>query len=41
MKVVYEVFSSMKGDQVGQILSYVSGDRAAEITERLAPNSVE
>jgi len=41
MKVIYDVFSSMKGDQVGQILSYVSGDRAAEITERLAPNSVE
>ncbi len=41
MKVVYDVFSIMKGDQVGQILSYVSGDRAAEITERLASSSVE
>ena len=39
MKVVYEVFSNMKGEEVGQILTYVSGDRAAEITERLADMS--
>lgn len=36
MKVVYEVFSNMKGEEVGQILTYVNGERAAEITERLA-----
>jgi flagellar motility protein MotE (MotC chaperone) len=39
MKVVYEVFSNMKGEQMGQILTYVSGERAAAITERLAAES--
>ncbi len=37
MKVVHQVFSNMKGEAVGQILTYVSRDRAAEITERMAP----
>ncbi len=39
MKVIYEVFSNMKGEEIGQILSYVSGERAAKITERLAANN--
>jgi hypothetical protein len=29
----------MKGEQVGQILSYVSLDRAALVSERLAQNA--
>lgn len=41
MKVIYEVFSNMKGDQVGQILSYVSGERAAAITELLVSDAME
>lgn len=41
MQVVYEVFSNMKGEQVGQILTYVSEDRAAEITERMASDAIE
>ncbi len=41
MKVIYEVFSNMKGDQVGQILTYVSPDRAVEITERLAAKTAK
>lgn len=41
MKVVYQVFSSMKGEAVGQILTYVDGQRAAEITERLAAKDDE
>lgn len=39
MDVVHQVFSNMKGDQVGKILSYVNRDRAAKISERLAPAS--
>lgn len=41
MNVVYDVFSNMKGEAVGQILTFVSGERAAEITERLASNGGE
>jgi len=41
MQVVYDVFSNMKGEQVGQILTYVSEDRAAEITERMASDAIE
>jgi flagellar motility protein MotE (MotC chaperone) len=41
MQVVYEVFSSMKGEQVGSILTYVSEERAAEITERLAADAMD
>jgi len=41
MKVVYDVFSNMKGETVGQILTYVSGERAAQITERLAADAME
>jgi flagellar motility protein MotE (MotC chaperone) len=41
MKVVYEVFSNMKGEQVGQILTYVNEDRAAEITERMAADAMK
>ena len=37
MDVIHQVFSNMKGDQVGKILSFVNRDRAAKITERLAP----
>jgi flagellar motility protein MotE (MotC chaperone) len=37
MRVVHQVFSNMKGDQVGKILSFVDRDRAAKITEGLAP----
>lgn len=39
MKVVHQVFSNMKGEQVGKILSYVNQDLAAQITERLAAKS--
>lgn len=41
MEVVYEVFSNMKGEQVGQILTYVDGARAAEITERLVSDGAD
>jgi flagellar motility protein MotE (MotC chaperone) len=41
MQVVYDVFSNMKGEQVGQILTYVSEERAAEITERLAADGAQ
>lgn len=36
MNVVFQVFSNMKGEQVGEILSYVNQDRAAKISEWLA-----
>lgn len=36
MDVVIALFSRMKGDSVGQILPYVSPERAAKISERLA-----
>lgn len=36
MEVVLQLFSQMKGEQIGQILTYVSVDRAALVSERLA-----
>ena len=36
MNIVLEMFSRMKGEQIGQILSYVNIDRAARISESLA-----
>jgi flagellar motility protein MotE (MotC chaperone) len=36
MKVIYQVFSNMKGEEVGKILANVNGEKAAKITERLA-----
>jgi flagellar motility protein MotE (MotC chaperone) len=36
MEVVLQLFSKMKGEQIGQILTYVSLDRAALVSERLA-----
>ncbi|MFO7494430.1 MAG: hypothetical protein R6X05_02200 [Desulfobacterales bacterium] len=36
MEVVLQLFSQMKGEQIGQILTYVSLDRAALVSERLA-----
>ena len=36
MEVVIELFSRMKGEQVGQILPYVSAGKATKISERLA-----
>ena len=36
MGVVIELFSKMKGEQVGQILPHVSAEKAAEISEQLA-----
>jgi flagellar motility protein MotE (MotC chaperone) len=36
MEVIIALFSSMKGDIVGQILPYVSPEKAANISERLA-----
>jgi flagellar motility protein MotE (MotC chaperone) len=36
MEVVLQLFSRMKGQQIGQILTYVSVDRAALVSERLA-----
>lgn len=36
MEVIIALFSRMKGDSVGQILPYVSAEKAAEISERLA-----
>ena len=36
MGVVIELFSKMKGEQVGQILPHVSADKAAKISEQLA-----
>ncbi len=36
MKVVMSLFSRMKGEQIGQILTYVNRDRAAKISEMLA-----
>jgi flagellar motility protein MotE (MotC chaperone) len=39
LDVVLKLFAQMKGEQVGQILSYVSLDRAALVSERLAQNA--
>jgi len=36
MEVIISLFSRMKGDNVGQILPYVSPEKAAHISERLA-----
>ena len=36
MDVIISLFSRMKGDNVGQILPYVSPEKAANISERLA-----
>jgi flagellar motility protein MotE (MotC chaperone) len=36
MNVIISLFSSMKGENVGQILPYVSAEKAAAISERLA-----
>ena len=35
--VVLKLFSNMKGEQIGSILSYMNKDHAAEISEKLAP----
>lgn len=35
MNVVYQIFSNMKGEQAGEILSYVNQERAAKISELL------
>ena len=35
MDVIISLFSSMKGENVGQILPYVSAEKAAAISERL------
>jgi flagellar motility protein MotE (MotC chaperone) len=35
MNVIISLFSSMKGENVGQILPYVSAEKAAAISERL------
>lgn len=36
MEVIIELFSKMKGENVGKILPYVSAEKAARISERLA-----
>ena len=36
MKIIIALFSKMKGENVGQILPYVSTEKAAKISERLA-----
>lgn len=36
MNIVLKMFSRMKGEQIGQILSYVKPERAADISESLA-----
>ena len=39
MEIIIELFSTMKGEHVGQILPHVSAEKAAKISERLArPN---
>ena len=35
IEIIVEVFSKMKGDSVGKILSYVKPEKAAMISERL------
>ncbi|MDJ0830857.1 MAG: hypothetical protein QNI92_13465 [Desulfobacterales bacterium] len=39
MDVVLKLFARMKGEQIGSILTYVNRDRAAKISELLAPKS--
>lgn len=41
LTVVLQVFSHMKGEQVGQILGYVDKDRAAKISEWLAKKKTD
>lgn len=41
LTVVLQVFSNMKGEQVGQILGYVNKDRAAKISEWLAKKKAD
>ncbi|MDX9786405.1 MAG: hypothetical protein RBT11_06505 [Desulfobacterales bacterium] len=41
LTVVLQVFSHMKGEQVGEILTYVNKDRAAKISEQLASRSID
>ena len=36
MEIIIELFSTMKGEHVGQILPHVSAEKAAKISERLA-----
>ena len=36
MEIIVELFSTMKGEHVGQILPHVSAEKAAKISERLA-----
>jgi len=40
MNVVFQVFRNMKGEQVGEILSYVNQERAAKISEWLATKEI-
>ncbi len=40
MAVIMKLFDQMKGEQIGQILTYVDAGRAALISERLAANSM-
>ena len=41
IEVVQKIFSHMKGEQIGNILSYVNKERAAKISERLVENNIE
>jgi len=40
IEIIQKVFSYMKGEQVGNILSYVNKDKAAKISERLAEKNI-
>jgi flagellar motility protein MotE (MotC chaperone) len=40
MEVVMELFSQMKGENVGEILPYVSPEKAAKISEQLAKTNL-
>jgi flagellar motility protein MotE (MotC chaperone) len=40
MDVVMKLFSGMKGEQIGMILSYVETNRAAQISEQLAKRNI-
>ena len=40
MDVSLKLFALMKGEQIGNILSFVDRDRAAELSERLAAMAV-
>ena len=41
IEIIQKVFSYMKGEQVGNILSYVNKERAAKISERLAEQNIK